>query len=96
MTAIWRNKRINIPIQCISDTKKDLYAFTSNEHQVLCVGGIIVTADSRPDREDSVKESHAVSTTTKAKRTGNAAVYDVRITVRFASSYLHWTSHHRF
>ena len=75
-----------------------LYAFASNEQQLPseCVGRIIkpiLTTDSRSDSEDSERESHVESTTTctthrNRKRTaGNIAVYDVRITVRCASSY---------
>ena len=71
-------------------------SFASSEQQLSseCVGRIIkpiLTTDSRPDSEDSEEESHVESTTTNTtgrKRTaGNMAVHDVRITVRFASSY---------
>ena len=72
-----------------------MYAFASIEQQLPseCVDRItkpILTTDSR---SDSGIESHDESTTTnitprKKKRTaGNTAVHDIRITVRFASSY---------
>ena len=49
-----------------------------------------LTTDSRSDKENSKKESHFEGITIDRKRkrtTGNAAVYNVRITVRCASSY---------
>ena len=52
-----------------------------------------LTTDSRSDKEDSEKESHFEGITNntidrKRKRTeGNVPVYNVRITVRCASSY---------
>ena len=73
-------------------------AFAINEQPLPseCVGRIIkpiLTTDSRPESEDSENESHVESITTnttgrKRKRAaGNTAVHDVRIAVRFTSSY---------